>query len=98
MSKRTILENVEDSLDWDEVEINELITQLNGLKENGATHILFEVNHGWGEPYVEVQAVKKRDETEQEYAKRQELENRNREITEEKERAELKRLQEKYCR
>lgn len=58
--------------DWDDdtLSIDDLISELEQLKEIGATHIDFSSRYEYGETYYDVKAVCIRPETDAEYEKR----------------------------
>ncbi len=75
MSKRAVIKKCETVIDWHDgkIAIDDLITVLNQHKDSGATHLEFNENR-YGDPIVDFYTI--REETNDEYNKRIDRENR----------------------
>lgn len=92
---------VDFNFDWQHdvsINISKIRQDLNELERLGAEEIIIEANNSWDVPYLEIEAVYRRLETDEEFERRVAMYKKQQEIVKAKELRQLEELKNKYER
>ena len=97
MEKVKVTKPIEYDFRWsDGIEISEIRSDLEKLENLGATHIVIEHEIRYGDSYLEITAVCERIETDEEYDKRVQLQERLYQLNKQRDLDLLAKLKNKY--